>query len=727
MTAITPTPTPPAAPEAEVLAPPVARKVPLVTFLHGRQRQDDYAWMDVKDPRGDAELMAHLTSENAHARAYMHDTAPLQDRLYREMRGRVQEADRSVPYRAQNWLYYTRTKEGGDYQVYCRRQDVPEAPEEIILDIDELAAGEDFFEIGEIKVSPDHKFLAYTFDTTGDTAYRLRVIDLTTGAIKICPTEAERVASVVWSYDCRTIYYTTQDATTRRDNQVWRHDIVQQNHQCIFEERDELFRVALRSGTSGRFIYLHIESHTTSEVAVIDEDNPSITFKPVTWRATDVQYFVDDDGRFFYFLTNEGGAQDYKVMRAPCGLWLENCGRPGADRWQEIVAHRPGVLLEAIRLFRHHLVVFERDAGLTRVRVQELRAEGDSAAHYIEFPESVCEVCANDDFGADMAAFDNVRPRRPHHKLRLNYDSMISPETVFEYDLDNNELTPLKVEAVPGYDQRLYHTRRIYATARDGTKVPMTIAYKGDLTRNGKRPCHVYSYGAYGYGLPAHFRQERLSLLDRGFIYVLAHVRGGNELGEMWHEDGKMMQKMNTFYDYIDCIRHLVKAGYTSPDRVTGQGGSAGGMLMGAVLNLMPTCVAAAILNVPFVDVIATMQNKDKPLTVGEFIEWGNPEIKTHFDYMIRYSPIDNIRATDYPAMLVRTGLADDKVGYHEPAKYVARMRALRTDKNPLIFTTLLDVGGHHGPSGRFAKMRDDAFEYAFLLKQVAHAVWPTV
>lgn len=698
-------------------AAPAAKKVPQITFLHGKRRQDDYAWMRVEKPREDEELMAHLKAENRYAESYMADTGALQETLYEEMRARTKEADQSVPYQIGKWLYYTRTEEGKEYDVYCRRENSPAAVEEILLDINQLAAEHEFFDVGCVAVSPDGSFLAYTFDITGDTAYSLKVIDLRNG--EILSTEAQRVQSVAWSNDCRTIYYTTQDATTRRDNQVWRHDIGRQSGACVFEEPDETFRVAVRSGASGKFIYLDVESHTTAMVACVESDTAGWRFTPVTCRKPGVKSFVDDDGGFFYILTNEGGAKDYKVMKAPCSNYQEGVG---PEQWQEILPHRPGILLETIRLFANHLVVFEKDSGITRVRVQDLRTADSGETHYVEFPEPIYEVRANNDFGADMDSLDNISRGRSD-KLRLTYNSMVSPPTVFEYDLDTRKLTPLKVEEVIGYDASLYRTERLYATARDGTKVPISIVYKGDLKLDGHRPCHVYGYGSYGFGMPANFRSWRISLLDRGYIYAIAHIRGGNELGEAWREDGKLKRKMNTFFDFIDCVHHLVKGGYTRFDRVTIQGGSAGGLLMGAVLNLEPTIARAAILNVPFVDVINTMLDESLPLTVGEFEEWGNPKVPADFEYMIRYSPYDNIQATAYPAMLVRTGLSDDKVGYFEPAKYVAKMRTLRTDDNPLISTTLLSVGGHHGLSGRFEGLRETAFEYAFLLKQVAHAI----
>lgn len=436
-----------AEPAAAVPLPPVAKKIPHVTFLHGRRRQDDYAWMRVDKPREDSEVMAHLQAENAYAQAYMLDTAGLQDKLYAEMRSRIKEADRSVPYQVGEWLYYTRTEEGKQYDVYCRCKDSPGATEEILLDVNQLAAGHEFFDVGIVAISPNDRYLAYTVDTIGDTAYTLWVLDLGSGEFLL--GDAKRVESVAWANDSLTIYYATQDETTRRSNQVWCHDIWRQTRECIFSEPNEAFSVAVRNGTSGRFIYLDIESHTTSLVGFLDADAPPSHFNFFTSMKQNIKMSVDDDGRHFYIRTNDGGARNYKLMRTRCAAW-----QAGPEAWQEILPHRSGVLLEGFELFTNHLVVFEKDGGLTKVRVQDL-ARGD--AHYVEFPEPIYEVWANDDFGAEMASFHNVFGSAPQ-KLRLTYNSMVSPPTVFEYDLNARQLKTLKVKDVVGYDPALYRT-----------------------------------------------------------------------------------------------------------------------------------------------------------------------------------------------------------------------------------------------------------------------------
>jgi len=678
---------------------PVAKKSPVITELHGDKLVDNYAWMRDKEPLKNKALVAHLNAENAFADSFMADTAAMQETLYREIRGRVKEADADVPYKQGKWLYYSRTQEGKQYEVLCRKLNKPNAAEEIILNVDALAEGHEFFSLGSVTVSPSGNFLAYSYDVIGYRQYKLAVKNLRTRTGALLDVTAERVTSIAWASDNRTLIYTTEDATTKRSNQVWRHKIGQKKHHLVFEEPDEMFSVEVGRSRSDKFIYLKNGSHTTSTVSFIKANEPTAKFKPLMQRKPLVKHSVEDDGKHFYILTNDD-AVDFKLMKA-------SVRRPKV--WTELITHRSGTLMEDVVVLNGRIAVFEKTNGLTQVRIQDLSCND---VHYIEFPEAIYEVSAGDN------------PEQSTTALRLVYFSMVSPPTTFDYDMASRKLTTLKVKEVIGYDASQYKTERVYATARDGTPVPISLVYKKDLKLDGSRPCHVYGYGSYGYGLPPNFREARISLLDRGYVYAIAHIRGGNELGEQWRLDGKLKKKMNTFTDFIDCIKHLVKEGYTQLDRVTMEGGSAGGLLMGAVLNLDPKIACAAILDVPFVDVINTMLDESLPLTVGEFEEWGNPKVKEDYDYMKLYSPYDNIEAKDYPAMLVRTAISDSQVPYWEAAKYVAKQRELRTDSNVLLLKTMMEVGGHGGPSGRFDAMKDIAHDYAFMLKHVAHAAW---
>lgn len=676
--------------DCAILAP-VAKKLPHVTELHGERLVDDYFWM--RD-RSDPDLIPHLEAENRFTEAYMQDTTALQETLYAEMRSRIKEADESVPARKGRWLYFSRTLEGKQYSEQVRRKDRPGSPEEIFLDVNALAEGTKFFEIGSMAVSPSGNFLAYTHDSKGFRQYTLVVKNLRTG--EILATTAERVTSVAWAKDNKTLFYTTEDPTTKRSNQLYRHKVGCKQHHLIFEEKDEYFRIGVGKTRTGAFIYLSIGSHTTATASYIRADKPLSKFKEIMPRKPMVKYDFEDDGKNFYIVTNED-AKDYKLVKAPCRS-------PGRKNWQEILPHRPGVKIAGVDVFADYLVVYERENGLTKVRVQKL-STGD--VHYVEFPEPLYEVGpgANHEYITDT--------------LRLGYQSMVTPSTTFDYDLQTREQTVLKTQEVKGYEQEGYAFERIYATASDGTRVPISLVYKKDLVLDGSRPCHLYGYGSYGHTIPGGFSTVRLSLLNRGYIYAIAHIRGGGDLGEGWREDGKLKKKMNTFTDFVSCAAHLITHQYTKAERLTIEGGSAGGLLMGAVLNLNPELFKAAIVKVPFVDVINTMLDETLPLTVAEFEEWGNPKVAADYETIRAYSPYENIAPMNYPAVLVKSALEDSQVGYWEPSKYVARLRETKTDSNPLIFKMMLEAGGHGGHSGRFDALKDAAFDYAFLLKQV--------
>lgn len=676
-------------PSVANLQAPQAKRIPHVFTLHGTQVTDNYAWMK---NRQDPDLMPYLTAENSYTQAVMADTTLLQEELYREMRRRVKEDNSSVPARQKKHFYYTRTRAGDQYAIRCRKSVKPQSHEQVILDENLLAQGEKFFSIGDFVVSPSGEMLAYTADTLGYRQYALYVKNINTGEV-VTSAHVERVTSVVWA-DKRTLLYVTEDEETKRSNQLWRHRLGSTKHELVLEEKDEFFELALASSSCGKFIFLNNASHTTSSVSYIRDGKPREQFKLLTPKIHKVQYTVESDGKHFYILTSYGNAKDRRVLRTTC-----DAVEP--ENWIEIIPCKPGLLLENIELFKDHLVVYAQEEGLTKIRVEKLST---GMVHWIEFPEPIYEVAPEDNFEFKS----NV--------LRLTYKSMVTPPTVWDYDMDTASKTILKQEVFEGYDQSKYKTERIYATARDGTRIPMSIVYKGDLVLDGKRPCLLYGYGSYGISITPDFRNERLSLLDRGVLYVIAHIRGGSDMGEVWHEQGKMMKKMNTFTDFIDCADMLKANGYTSKDKLVLQGGSAGGLLLGAVMNLRKDVARGAIVQMPFLDVINTMLDESNPLTVAEFEEWGNPKEEDAFKYMMQYSPYDNIVEGEYPRILVEGAFHDSQVGYWEPAKYVAKMRELNP-KGKILLNMLLNGGGHHGASGRFNQLKEWAFSWAFALK----------
>lgn len=676
----------------EHVSPPLARRDEgQGTVMHGVFLPDEYGWMrDKTDPA----LLRYLEAENEYARHFMRDVESLKEELYWEMRRRIQEADNTVPSLRGGYLYWNRTEEGEQYYAVCRRRDEPDAPVEVVLDINQLARGEKFFKLGTMTISRCGRFVAYTVDTIGFKQYRLFVREISDE--HLLPVTAERVTSVAWANDSRTIFYTTEDAQTKRSNKLYRHVIGDEAHELIHEEKDEFFNIDVARSRSPSFIYLITESLTTSWVSFVDADSPQSSFEVIVAPEHEIRYSVDDDGRDFFLLTNDG-AKDFRVVKV-----LRHAR--ARDDWQEIVPARDNVLVEDVDVFAHHLVVQEKEDGLTRLRVQE-HATGD--VHYITFPEPVYEVYTgpNYEFSAGV--------------MRLGYQSMVTPPSTYDYDLSSRTMKLLKVHPVIGYDKSLYRSERIWATADDGVQVPISLVYKWPLQLDGSRVVHLYGYGAYGYGMPTTFSSNLISLLDRGIVFAIAHVRGGNELGEGWHDGGKMANKMKTFTDLIACAKHLRAEGYGG--RISIEGGSAGGLLVGAVLNLtrgeLDDLIAAAILHVPFLTVINTMADKNLPLTVGEYEEWGDPADEGDFRNMVQYSPYDNIVAACYPPILVRTALNDSQVMFWEPVQWAARMRFMKKGDNPLLLRTLIEAGGHHGASGRFDYLENIAEDYAYLLK----------
>jgi len=674
-----------------MLKPPVARKIPKEETTNGDKRVDNYFWLrEKKNP----EVIKYLEEENAYADAFMKPTEALQQRLYTEMVGHIKETDVNVPYREGNYFYYSRTEKGKQYPIYCRKRESLSAAEEVVLDLNELARGHKYLGLGAYVVSDDGNLLAYTTDTTGYRQYTLQVKDLRTG--KSFPENIERVGDVAWASDNKTLFYTTEDAVTKRRDKFYRHALGSDKSELLYDEKDELYDVEANRSRDKAFIFLTSESKLTSEVRYLSSDNPSGALKVVEPRQGEHKYFVDHRGGLFYIRTNDGG-KNYRVVTV-------SDNSPQKKNWKEFMAHRATVKLDNINLFANHLVISEHDKGLDQLEIIDLRAGVRS--HRIEFAEPVYS-----------ASLSNNREFNTN-TLRFNYQSLVTPGSVFDYDMMTRERKLLKQTEVPGYNAALYTSERAFATATDGTRIPLSIVYKKGLKQDGKNPLLLYGYGSYGISLSPGFSSNRLSLLERGVVYVIAHIRGGGEMGEDWREQGRMMFKKNTFTDFIASAEYLIKERYTSSDRLVIQGGSAGGLLVGAVVNMRPDLFKAVVAQVPFVDVVNTMMDATLPLTTSEYLEWGNPNEPKAYEYIKSYSPYDNVKAQQYPAMLIRVSLNDSQVPYWEGAKFAAKLRAMKTDDNPLLLKTNTGAG-HGGASGRYDALRDVAFDYAFMLTQM--------
>jgi oligopeptidase B len=673
-------------------APPVAKKVPKTTEINGRELVDNYFWLrDKQNP----DVAAYLQAENAYTDAVMKPTEGLQKKLYDEMLSRIKETDVEVPYKEGNYFYYTRTEAGKQYPIYCRKKGNLEAAEELMLDVNELAKGQKFMSVAAMAVSDDGNLLAYSTDNTGFRQYTLAIKDLRNG--KLLPDHAERVGSVVWANDNKTIFYTVEDATTKRQYQFYRHTAGSSNSdKLIYEEKDERFEVEAGKTRSKAYIFLLVGSHTTSEARYIPADQPMAEFKVLEPRKQDVEYYPDHNGGFFYIRVNDTG-RNFRLVKAPIT-------DPRSANWQEVVPHRSNVMLDDTDFFRNYYVLTERESGLPQLQVTDL-ASGQS--RHIEFPEPA------------YWSYSHTNREYDTTKFRYGYQSFITPRSVFEYDMATGKSALLKQKEVPGYDRTKYQVEQIYAPASDGVKVPISVVHLKSAKMDGTGPIYLTAYGSYGVPNDINFSSDRFSLIDRGVVVAVAHIRGGGEMGKAWHDDGRMMHKKNTFTDFIASAEYLVNRGYGAKDRLVIEGRSAGGLLMGAVLNMRPDLFHAALVGVPFVDVINTMLDESLPLTVAEFEEWGNPKEKPAFDYMISYSPYDNIEAKTYPNMLVRTSFNDSQVMYWEPAKYVAKMRATRTDHNSLILKTNMNPAGHGGASGRYDRLHEVAFDYAYFLMQM--------
>jgi oligopeptidase B len=671
--------------------PPMTEKKPKTTNIHGVTLVDDYFWLREKT---NPAVMAHLQAENDYAETVMKPTVALQEKLYNEMLSHIKQTDDSVPYKWGDYFYYTRTVTGLQYPIFCRKHGSTTAPEEIVLDQNELAKGQKFMSVGAFVPSDDGNLLAYTTDNTGYRQYTLQIKDLRNG--QLFPERIERVDNVAWANDNKTMFYVTEDAVTKRSDKFFRHVLGTDKSDLVYEEKDELFDIGTWRTLDNAIIFLEATSKTSAEVRYLPSDKPNSELKMIVPREAEHEYDVDHRGNLFYIRTNKG-AKNFRVVTAP----LED---PSEKNWKEFVAHRPSVKVEGISMFADHAVLSEWENGLQQIEIVDFKTNKHSR---IQFPEPVYSAGLNSNRVFNTSI------------LRYSYNSLVTPNSVFDYDMNTGKSTLLKQTEVPGgFDRTNYKAERVFATASDGTKIPMSMVYRKGVKLDGTAPLLLYAYGSYGISIPPTFSSSRLSLLDRGVIYAIAHIRGGGELGEEWRQAGRMMNKMNTFTDFIASADHLIKAKYTSKDRLIIQGGSAGGLLMGAVSNLRPDLFKAVIAQVPFVDVLNTMLDASLPLTTSEYIEWGNPNEKAAFDYMKTYSPYDNIAKKEYPAMLVKVSVNDSQVPYWEGAKLVAKLRAMKTDQNPLLLKVNFGAG-HGGASGRYDSLRETAFDYAFTFWQM--------
>ncbi len=682
-----------AAQAAETLTPPVAERKPKAMTRFGDRRVDDYFWLREKD---NPEVIAYLDAENRYTESVMKPLEGFREALYKEMLARIKETDESVPYRHHGYWYYQREVEGLQYPIYCRRKGSMQAPEEVLLDVNELAKGHKYTEVGALDVSPDDTKLAYTVDYTGFRQYRLHVKDLASG--RHTRDAAERVTSLAWAADSRTLFHVEEHETTKRSYRLHRRTLDGPG-ELVYEEADELFDIGVASTRSEAFVVMASVAKDTSEIRVLRSNDPGGEFRVIEKRRKGHEYYISHHEGEFYIRTNDTG-RNFRLVRAPVA-------DPSKKHWHEVVGHRPLVMIEDIETFKDFWVMLERDRGLLKLRITDF-ATGKH--HYIAFDEAV------------YSAHPGVNAEYETGRFRFVYESLVTPRSWYDYDVAGRTRELLKRQPVlGGYDPDDYRSEALTAVAKDGTRVPISLVYRKSLRGKEPQPLLLYGYGSYGIPMDAYFRSSRISLLDRGMIFAIAHVRGGGDRGRTWYDDGKLLRKKNTFTDFIAVAESLVRRKYTAPDRLVIQGGSAGGLLMGVAVNMRPALFKAVVSQVPFLDVISTMLDASLPLTVGEYLEWGNPNEERYYRYMRSYSPYDNLKKGAYPAMLVETSLNDSQVMYWEPAKYVARLRTLKTDGNVLLLKTIMEAG-HGGASGRYDALKELAFTYAFVLDQVGLA-----
>ncbi len=669
---------------------PVAKKDPRTLTLHGDSRVDNYYWLNQRENQ---EVIDYLTAENTYREKMMEHLESFQEKLFQEMKGRIKETDQSVPYKDNGYYYLTRYEEGMEYPIYARKKGNLEAEEEILLNVNEMAKGFDFYNIGGRSVSPDNKLLAFAEDTLSRRIYKIRFKNLETG--EYLEDEIPNTAgSVVWANDNQTVFYVLKDLQTLRDYKVLRHKLgtpVSEDEE-VFHEIDETFLSFLYKTKSKKYIVIGSYQTLSQEYRVLNADTPTEPFRVIQPRERNLEYSIAHFEDKFYIRTNLD-AQNFRLM-------VTDENHTVKEHWQEVIPHRKDVLLENMDIFKDYLVLSERINGITQIRIRPWEGE----EHYIQFPEEA------------YVAYTSINPEFDTKLLRLGYQSMTTPPSTFDYGMDNKQFTLLKEqEVLGGFDKEDYRSERLMATATDGTQVPISVVYKKGYQKDGQRPLLLYGYGSYGNSMEPYFSSTRLSLLDRGFAYAIAHIRGGEEMGRHWYEDGKLLNKKNTFTDFIDCADYLIANNYTNSEKLFAMGGSAGGLLMGAVINMRPALWKGVVAAVPFVDVVTTMLDESIPLTTFEFDEWGNPKDSVYYEYIKSYSPYDNVGSKEYPAMLVTTGLHDSQVQYWEPAKWVAKLREMKTDNNPLLLHTNMEAG-HGGASGRFRRLKELAMEYAFIL-----------
>jgi len=675
----------------QMTTPPIAKKIDKELEKHEHVRIDPYYWL--KD-REDPEVIAYLDSENSYTDSMMSHTKEFQESLYQEIIARIKQDDQSVPYRLGDYYYYRRYEKGQEYPLYCRKPGSLEGTEEIILDVNELAKGHEFISVRSVRPSEDHKLIVFGMDTVGRRKYSLLFKDLESGNL-LSDKIILSTGSAHWANDNKTVFYTTKDQETLRSDKIWRHELGTDTKDdvMVFEETDDTYSVSVYKSKSKKFLLSASYSTLSREYRYLDANDPTGEFQTVLAREEDHEYSVSHFEDHFYIKTN-WEAKNFRLMRTMVG-------NTDKSEWEEVIPHRPDVMLEGIEIFKDHLVVDERSKGLNQLRI--IRWD-DQSEHYLDFGEAAytCYISTNPEFETEI--------------LRYGYSSLTTPNSIYDYNMESKEKILLKQQEVVGdFDPANYFSERLMAKARDGTEIPISLVYRKGLEKNGENPVLLYGYGSYGVTIDPYFSSVRLSLLDRGFVFAIAHVRGGQMLGRQWYEDGKLLKKRNTFTDFIDCGKSLIQEGFTSSSHLYAQGGSAGGLLMGAVINMAPETFKGIVAGVPFVDVVTTMLDETIPLTTSEYDEWGNPNNKEYYDYILSYSPYDNVEAKDYPALLVTTGLHDSQVQYWEPAKWVAKLRDLKTDQNLLLLKTDMETG-HSGASGRFKQYKETALEYVFLL-----------
>lgn len=688
--------------QSNPIVPPVAAIKPKEITTNGHTRVDNYYWLNQPE---DKEVLDYLNAENAYLDQVLAPIKAFRTRLFEEMKGRIKQQDESVPYKEGSYFYFTKYVAGGEYPIYARKKESLTGPEAVMLDVNEMAKGHNYFQIGGLEVSDNEELVAYGEDTVSRRLYTLKVKNLKTGETYADAIPNTEGGSYAWAADNKTLFYIRKDVQTLLGYQVYRHVLGTdpKNDVLVYEEKDNQFGLGLGRMKSKKYIAIVSEHNgVTSEWKLLDASQPTSALRVFYPRERGHEYDIQHYANKFYIRTNYQ-AENYRLMEVPEGKTTDRA------TWKEVIAHRPDVFLQQIEVFANHLVLEERKAGLTQIRIINQKRSGDPAKddHYLKFadPAYVSGIAYNPEFTTDL--------------LRFTYSSLTTPNSTYDYNMDTHAQTLLKrQEVLGGFNPDNYTSERVFVTARDGAKVPVSIVYRKGTPKDGSAPLLQYAYGSYGINMEPGFSSTRLSLLDRGFIYVIAHIRGGQEMGRRWYEDGKLFKKKNTFNDFVDCSQWLIQHKYTTSDKLFAMGGSAGGLLMGAVVNQAPQLYRGVVAAVPFVDVVTTMLDESIPLTTGEFEEWGNPKKPDYYDYMLSYSPYDNVEKKAYPNLLVTTGLHDSQVQYYEPAKWVAKLRTLKTDNNQLLLHINMEAG-HGGASGRFKALEETALEFAWMLNLV--------